>query len=239
MPLFKNYNLADFTTSGGIADLARLDEEVRASSIKVALDGIGQAGSIVTVTFKGSMDADDETVLDGLVAAHSGMPLPEEAQPVDLGGVRDIRGGTVISTAPYAHSTEDGHFLGNSVPYNAPAGVLSFFDEPSGPHTIFVQGGWGWHTAANLGDYIEFSVVDKDDVLGLFAVYGLTVGVDVLELNKFVSKLRPEPWDGVIDARAKTAGAVLPGLYLRLAYNNVGPLAVDLAVTYEIYMERT
>ncbi|MFX1590479.1 MAG: hypothetical protein ACFFC1_20285, partial [Promethearchaeota archaeon] len=35
-------------------------------------------------------------------------------------------------------------------------------------------------------DYVEFSVVDKDDVLGLFSTDGLEVGVDILELKKFV-----------------------------------------------------
>jgi hypothetical protein len=51
-----------------------------------------------------------------------------------------------------------------------------------------LRGGWYEIMDDNsvLGDYIEEAVVDKDDVLGLFDTYGLTVGVDVLELKKYV-----------------------------------------------------
>lgn len=37
------------------------------------------------------------------------------------------------------------------------------------------------------------SIVDKDDVLGLFSTYGLTVGVDVLELKEFVEDFYAPP----------------------------------------------
>jgi len=164
----------------------------------------------------------------------------------NIDGMRDAKGSPVVSQLPYAYSSEDGFFLGSTNPYLAVASGLSFFDEPVGPKTIFVQGGFGWTTAANIGDYIEFSVVDKDGVIPdptgtfptLMELYGLAPGVDALEVNKFVARLRPPPWDAELDATARTAGQVLSGLYLRLAYNNVGPNDVHLAITYTTYKEK-
>ena len=77
-------------------------------------------------------------------------------------------------------------------------------------------------------DYIEFSVVDKDNVLGLFALYGLQVGVDILELCKFVindyvkkgnddSGYHTQLYEVV-----KGTTKVIPGLYYRVSYDSHG-----------------
>ena len=71
--------------------------------------------------------------------------------------------------------------------YTATAGTQSIFDIEV-TSEIRLQGGiCHVHNPSDVvsGDYVEFSVVDKDDVLGLFDSLGLTVGVDVLELAKF------------------------------------------------------
>jgi hypothetical protein len=71
------------------------------------------------------------------------------------------------------------------------------------------------------GDYIEFSIMDKSDVLGLFQSLGLTLGVDVLELGKFVQKeylsngqSEMMPFD--------QAKRLVQGLFLRSIYNSIG-----------------
>ena len=74
-----------------------------------------------------------------------------------------------------------------------------------------------------MGDYAEFSVVDKDDVLGLFSVYGLTVGVDVLELGKYAESIYINPEQtSTSHLEAPSAANVVSGLWLRTKYENTG-----------------
>lgn len=135
--------------------------------------------------------------------------------------------------SPYAFAEERTVFQGFS--YTAQPGALNIFDEPIGNNLVYVQGGKLWIKEPNLGDYAELSVVDKDNVLGLFEQYNLVEGTDVLELSKWVKKLYMPPWNWECELFAKTAGSVMPGLYLRIAYNNVGTQPVDFGVFYLWY----
>jgi len=76
------YSLAGDFSNG--VNAGRLDEEVRASDIVVALRGVSVAGDDVTVTFKASLDSSDESILDGIVAAHDGSPDEPVPAPVDI-----------------------------------------------------------------------------------------------------------------------------------------------------------
>ena len=80
-------------------------------------------------------------------------------------------------------------------------------------------------------DIVEFSVVDKDDVLGLFQYYGLTVGTDVLELAKFV---RTHSVIGGTLVKIEPGQAkILPlGLYLRVSYICYGTTPFKFKVDY-------
>lgn len=112
--------------------------------------------------------------------------------------------------------------------YSATKDTLNIYDELVTTQ-LKLRGGWyelihpPGTPQAELGDYLEFSIVDKDDVLGLFSTYGLTVGVDVLELGKFVRKdyLNPHTMERQV---FKVAGAfdVLPGLYFRTYFRSFG-----------------
>ena len=91
---------------------------------------------------------------------------------------------------------------------------------------------------ASLGDYIEEAVVDKDDVLGLFNTYGLTVGTDVLELKKYIKTEYINPL--VAGQRqvfiANSTFVIAAGLYLRTIYVSVGTINdVSLKVTTLTY----
>lgn len=76
----------------GEVDEARLDEEIRNSSITIAIDGVSVAGDTLTIDFKADLSAGEETVLHGdttgpaggLVGGHSGEPLPD---PMTADGV--------------------------------------------------------------------------------------------------------------------------------------------------------
>ena len=90
---------------------------------------------------------------------------------------------------------------------------------------------------AVINDYIEESVIDKDDVLGLFSIYGLTVGVDILELKKYVKKefINPLTAGQRQVFQANSTFVVTAGLYLRTAYNSTGPDDVVLKVVTLAY----
>ena len=80
------------------------------------------------------------------------------------------------------YSPENGASKGYP-PRTATLNAQNIWDEPLATG-IYLFGGGCWVRNATQGDYGELAVVDKDDVLGLFAYYGLIKGVDVLELRK-------------------------------------------------------
>jgi len=87
-------------------------------------------------------------------------------------------------------------------------------------------------------DVIEFSVVDKDDVLGHFGDLGFTVGEDFIELKKWV---RNEHVDGNIRNERRFEGEevfkIVPGLYLRTAYTSTAEDVPEILVTVKDYSE--
>jgi len=68
------YSISGDFPSGKVSS-DRLQTEIQASSITVALDSIGTSGDDCVVSFKASLSPTEETTLDGLVAAHSGVPV--------------------------------------------------------------------------------------------------------------------------------------------------------------------
>ena len=153
----------------------------------------------------------------------------------------DEHGRPISSTSAYEYASEDGGFDGYQ--YQCPANTISIFDEPV-TKVMFIQGAICWWDTPSIGDYGEFAVVDKDGVIpdptgvnaSLMELYGLVPGVDVLELSKYVRNFRPPPWKEVLDIRQRTAGQILPGLYMRFIYNNTHVSnVVECGVNYVDY----
>lgn len=161
---------------------------------------------------------------------------PDDAIAQILFGLSDIPapklavGGTPIFSPTYAQFEEDTNFKGVLV--EAGAGETAIVDLEITTQ-VFMAGGYFWSADCNLGDYVEISVVDKNDVLGLFSAYGLTVGVDVLELGKFVETHYMKPGGtGFGELLTEDTAAVIPGLFVRTKYENVGTADAALGVTY-------
>jgi len=85
------YSVAnDFPATGLASD--RLAQEIQESSIVTALDRIDTSEDVCNIYFKDALSAADKTTLDGdttnpaggLLAAHSGEPLPNAVAPVIL-----------------------------------------------------------------------------------------------------------------------------------------------------------
>ena len=84
-PTTYTYSVAnDFP--GGKANTAKLDAEIRASSIIVALDGINTSGDELNILFKDALSGTDKATLDGnashpaagLIASHDNSPSASE-----------------------------------------------------------------------------------------------------------------------------------------------------------------
>jgi hypothetical protein len=101
-----------------------------------------------------------------------------------------------------------------------------------------IRGGWYelLDDNAAIGDIVEFSVVDKDDVLGLFTMLGLTEGEDVLELRKYVRTEYVNPASvGRQMFQGQSAFVVMAGLYLRSIYESTGSSDVQFKVVTLAY----
>ena len=75
-----DYNLSDFPNNKVSVD--RLTQEIQQSAIVTALDHINVNDSLVSIFFKADLSTGDQTILDGIVAAHSGLALPGAVQIV-------------------------------------------------------------------------------------------------------------------------------------------------------------
>ena len=118
--------------------------------------------------------------------------------------------------------------------YAAQAGVQNIFDELV-TKQIYIQGGKYKVIGATDGDYAEFAVVDKNDVLGLFALYGLVVGQDVLELYKYIRTYYMLDANDSGEFKFESAARIYQGLFLRAIYMSVGATPVKMGVTYQWY----
>ena len=56
--------------------LDRLTQEINQSAIVTALDHMTLLGAALSIFFKADLSSGDQTILDGLVSAHDGTPLP-------------------------------------------------------------------------------------------------------------------------------------------------------------------
>lgn len=75
--------------------------------------------------------------------------------------------------------------------------------------------------AIHDNDIIEFSIVDKDNILGVFGLYGLVVGQDVLELKKFI-RTHSIIGGQIVSFEAGQSKKLPAGLYLRISYTSYG-----------------
>lgn len=132
---------------------------------------------------------------------------------------RSENGGLVVAQSPWAYSTEGTRFVGQA--YTCAPGTTTHEFAPG--VSVRLQGGYYWCKGPNLGDRIDFLIVDVDNVLGMGA--GLVV-------SEYVKEMPVTPWDHQGELIAPTAGEIPAGLYLRVVYTNTGTEDVNFGITY-------
>lgn len=200
----------------------KLTTQLHATNIVPLLVGIGTSGDVCTITYLDALSSGEQSTLNGVIAIHDGEAIPETEN-------KDVKGNPVVATSVYGYVAESTKWKGYR--YVAPHGATTIFDEAI-TKQIYMQGGRAVIKGATDGDIAEFSIVDKDDVLGLFAGYGLTVGQDVLELDKYVQNYFPDEDGDSVEHKVQTVAKVLQGLYLRLTYHSTGSSDVVIKITY-------
>jgi len=73
------YSIAEDTLNGAVA-ASKLATEIGASAIVTAFDHISTSGDVLDIWFKDALSAGDETILDGVVAAHDGINTSSNLQ---------------------------------------------------------------------------------------------------------------------------------------------------------------
>lgn len=240
MSVTKTIQLSDFTTSGGQCAPDQLKKEIsdaqQAGLIGKVLIGDPDVGfTDVVLTFSDTLSVNEDDAVSALVAAHTAVGLPAEGLSAD---------GHLIVAPTFEHTGMDPVWKGfayTPTPKGAnPDPIYSMFDEEITTE-IRLRGGWYslMTTGAEVGDVVEFSVVDKNNVLGYFALYGLTVGTDILELKKFVvtEYVNPAEALGAEHPFVSRGGFKLAaGLFFRTTYVSAGATAPKIKVKLE-YVE--
>jgi hypothetical protein len=197
------YVLADFPNNACAPD-ALLAQIRAATAITVVCDAVNTSGGDVSVVFRTALSGGEKTALDGVVGAHDGVPLPS-------GGNVDNKGNPVYAPT-FLAASEQARLEGYEL--IGDPGATTIFDIEV-EHQMLVQGGQFWIVGAVAGDTCHFSVVDKNDVLGLHTQLGLPLGTPI-ELVRYVKNYRLPPTplyqDSII---MPTVAPVAPGLFLR------------------------
>ncbi len=190
MPTPTDYTYSIATdTANGVCVASRLDFEIRESDIIIALEGISITGDVLTVSFKdvlSSSDPDDETNLDDVVSTHEGEVLDSIEPKLNDNGelVTSLSGGDTqigMQAVQVLNLPDMSADLVKSWQISAPAQtteILDIFigDDLVGPtNKSYLAGGeYRCRTSAHQGSALTFEIVDRNDVLGYFPLFGMS-----------------------------------------------------------------
>lgn len=230
----KTYSIANDTANGAVY-LDGLRGEIGSSPIPISVKNLPVVGDALTVEFWGTPSAADFLLLDGIVAAHDGV-TPASATPITMEEARNPAG--LVQFAP-AHKIVSESYRKKGEAYSVAMNSTNHFDvEVSEALRLLAGGEFSAVGSITDGDYVEFSIVDKNDVLGLFAALGLTVGVDVLEVKRYVETYYLLIADTGVRMRIEpgTVAEVPNGLFMRATYVSTGLVgAIDLFLWYDYF----
>jgi hypothetical protein len=95
-------------------DIERLEREIAASPITVALKTISLYEAATLIVFKAELSLEDKSLLDGVVASHTGEPLPLENPVVDLATPKDKEGKPIFVRSM---TTTNWHYSSHALDY--------------------------------------------------------------------------------------------------------------------------
>ena len=192
----------------------RLTQDIRSSAIVTSLNSINALGSAVSIFFNADLSDGDKTILDNIVAAHNGTPLPQN-------GALSVAS---ISNPPYAAKT----IMINGVTkklYIRNTGFQSALT--SGSNTITYTATYSWAKligveviGAEALDYVDFKVFDT--------ATGTYSGTPNAMLNHFGFSVNIAP--GFYRRECPYDADIYQGLVLKLTYNSVSAKTIGINI---------
>jgi len=158
-----------------------------------------------------------------------------------IGENRDANGDIILSqTFPHLNMA----LIRKMYKFTASAGIKTFYDIEVTTE-LRISGGEMWvenPTAVRDDDYVEFSVVDKNDVLGYFPLFGYQIGINVLEIKKFVKtdylkkNIANEGYSSYLPSDLH-GDPVIPGLFFRIGIKSTGTSPIQIKTRLAYYEE--
>lgn len=215
------FSIAD-DTKNGVWDEEHLRQDVKESpKFHRELLTLEEVTGCMHLTFHDVLPAVEEEYLEYLISMHDGTPVnPNELYTEE---------GALVVSPTYGKYDEAGRFKG--VGLKAEANATSMVDYELTTE-IYLLGAEYWIHNGHWGDKIDFSIVDKNDTLGLFSMFGLSPGEDVLELVKHVKEYPVKPGEQAGSFYPPSRAEVASGLFLRFKYENDSNEDAYLGVTF-------
>lgn len=176
------------------ANVAQLEEEIRKSSIIIALDKITLFGNELTIYFKGSLSQEEQEILENIVLAH----VP-----------RHVSNTNIITPTPFASKTLENNlklfkrYVGIQVEVATGENIITY----TIPHN--------WVKIMGL-DIINCSALDKADFEVFDSTSGTYSGIPNLKLNQFGFSVNlPE---GFFSVKSSYDSDLYLGMQIKLTY---------------------
>jgi hypothetical protein len=190
----------------------RLTQEIVQSSITIALNSITAFGVEITVGFKASLSESEKSILDVIISAHSGEPLPDHDQQMAITALPEAK---PFASPDYRTKRDSTAFIST-----IEAGSSVNLDYIL-PETRYVSGGSLIVKNAQFGDYISASVVDVNGVIP--QAYRASLCENWPIVSTYICREWVEVSDGVhtkhrVDTYPLNA-KITQGLFLRITYN--------------------
>lgn len=196
-----------------LPNINALTSEIQGSSIIIALDFINMSGNDVDVWFKAPIsasDPDDVSALNAIVAAHTGVPLPDES--VQNVNIESQSEGCSIKSSPVGFQDLTGYNVYRKGYKFTVTADSTYEHEISYTSDMMLQGlAYKLDSNPHEDDYMEVEIVDVD---------GIVYPADTI-LVTFASTLYVTP-DEVFKCLCDDAKQLYSWAYIRVRYVSNG-----------------
>lgn len=207
----------------GNFNIGRLENEIRASDITVALDFINQDSTGIDIYFKDILSNENELILDNIIINHDNTPdIPTNLVIIDQ--PKDAFGRPIVTGAPFSDAVGF-RFRGASFKGTINANSTENIDYEI-TQERWINGGRAIIDNIGNDDELTFQVVDKNYILAGIAYPADYNGTawsvaqpDGVVLDEFISKFYI-PQDGNLEVSLAYPAKIMAGLFLRLVYKS-------------------
>lgn len=170
---------------------SRLTQEIQTASLSIALDYINTSGDDCDIWFRDELTGGDQTILDGLVAAHSGAPLAdtrtEDGKPIVALDTLQKNKAALVAIAPLEGSEtiySTHNFCDKTTWYSESVRVTSEALTDAGAGTVWNSAHTFWIDLTSGKVQDETGIIDEEAVRtpGHHG-WGVVVTSDAVELT--------------------------------------------------------